>query len=101
MYLLAVVWVERAPEKLCPYKSKHVTFKFAQSSFPLSKSLLSMGQLFHGALLSWEEGQKYADYIRKHGITQFLNIWAKHKDRHHDPFLWGDEVSLSAQTPCF
>lgn len=53
-----------------------------------------MGQLFQGVPLSWEESQKYADYIREHGITQFLNVWKKEKNRQNDPFLWGDEVNL-------
>ncbi|KAF8598893.1 GCS-domain-containing protein [Ceratobasidium sp. AG-I] len=54
-----------------------------------------MGQLFQGAPLSWEESQKYADYIRQHGITQLLNIWKKQKYRQNDPFLWGDEIECT------
>lgn len=51
-----------------------------------------MGLLFLGTPLTWEEGQKYADHIREHGITQFLNIWRKLKDREGDTLLWGDEI---------
>ncbi|KAG8746804.1 hypothetical protein FRC11_012591 [Ceratobasidium sp. 423] len=51
-----------------------------------------MGLLFLGTPLGWEEGQKYADYICEHGVTQLLNIWEKQKNRKDDPFLWGDEV---------
>jgi glutamate--cysteine ligase catalytic subunit len=51
-----------------------------------------MGLLFLGTPLSWEEGKKHADYIREHGITQFLNVWRKLKDREGDTLLWGDEV---------
>ncbi|KAJ1301805.1 hypothetical protein OPQ81_009033 [Rhizoctonia solani] len=51
-----------------------------------------MGLLFHGTTLDWEEGQKYADYIREHGVTQFLNIWRRQKSRKDDPFRWGDEI---------
>ncbi|KAB5590747.1 Glutamate-cysteine ligase catalytic subunit [Ceratobasidium theobromae] len=51
-----------------------------------------MGLLFLGTPLSWEEGQKYADYIREHGVTQFLNIWRRLKDREGDTLLWGDEI---------
>ncbi|CAE6420552.1 unnamed protein product [Rhizoctonia solani] len=51
-----------------------------------------MGLLFLGTSLSWEEGKKHADYIREHGITQFLNVWRKLKDREGDTLLWGDEI---------
>ncbi|CEL60653.1 glutamate--cysteine ligase catalytic subunit [Rhizoctonia solani AG-1 IB] len=51
-----------------------------------------MGLLFLGTPLSWEEGKKHADYIREHGITQFLNVWRKLKDREGDTLLWGDEI---------
>lgn len=44
-----------------------------------------------GTALTWEETKKYADHVRYHGITQFLNIWNGSKDR-RDKFLWGDEV---------
>lgn len=44
-----------------------------------------------GTALTWEETKKYADHVRYHGITQFLNIWNGSKDR-RDQFLWGDEV---------
>ncbi|ELU37711.1 hypothetical protein AG1IA_08263 [Rhizoctonia solani AG-1 IA] len=54
-----------------------------------------MGLLFLGTPLSWEEGKKHADYIREHGITQFLNVWRKLKDREGDTLLWGDEVRSS------
>jgi glutamate--cysteine ligase catalytic subunit len=53
-----------------------------------------MGILYEGTPLGWEEGQKHADYIREHGITQFLNIWNSQKNRRGDKFLWGDEVSF-------
>ncbi|KAG9123479.1 hypothetical protein FRC07_014885 [Ceratobasidium sp. 392] len=51
-----------------------------------------MGKLNEGTPLSWEEGLKHADYIREHGITQFLNLWNRQKDRRDDKFLWGDEL---------
>ncbi|CAE6455092.1 unnamed protein product [Rhizoctonia solani] len=51
-----------------------------------------MGLQCHDIPLNWEESQEYADYIREHGVTQFLNIWEKQKNRDDDPFLWGDEI---------
>ena len=36
--------------------------------------------------------KKYADHVRTHGITQFLHIWDRLKDRSGDELLWGDEV---------
>lgn len=54
-----------------------------------------MGLLFLGTPLTWEEAKKYADHVREHGITQFLNIWDRFKDREGDTLLWGDEVFSS------
>lgn len=54
-----------------------------------------MGLLSSDTSLTWEEIQECADYIREHGITQFLNLWREQKDRESDPLLWGDEVSTS------
>ncbi|CAG8729227.1 5768_t:CDS:2, partial [Dentiscutata heterogama] len=36
--------------------------------------------------------KKYADHIRNHGITQFLSIYNKSKNREKDCLLWGDEI---------
>ncbi|XP_069582888.1 glutamate--cysteine ligase catalytic subunit isoform X1 [Ranitomeya imitator] len=51
-----------------------------------------MGLLSHGSPLSWEETKKYADHVRQHGITQFLHIYHKVKERQKDVLKWGDEV---------
>lgn len=60
-----------------------------------------MGLLSLGTPLPWLEGKKYADHVRSHGITQFLHIWERLKNRQGDELLWGDEVntlSLLEQT---
>lgn len=51
-----------------------------------------MGLLALGTPLEWAEAEKYADHVRKHGITQFLHIWDKLKGRVGDGLLWGDEI---------
>ncbi len=51
-----------------------------------------MGLLFLGTPLAWADTLKYVDHVRNHGITQFLHIWDRLKDRHGDELLWGDEV---------
>ncbi|KAA1471786.1 glutamate-cysteine ligase catalytic subunit [Dentipellis sp. KUC8613] len=51
-----------------------------------------MGLLSLGTPLPWNEAKQYADHVRYHGITQFLNIWDRLKDRTGDELLWGDEV---------
>ena len=51
-----------------------------------------MGLLFLGTPLDWDEAKQYADHVRTHGITQFLHIWDRLKDRCGDELLWGDEV---------
>jgi hypothetical protein len=62
---------------------------FGQSSiFSTGK----MGFLTEGDTLRWEDAKKYVEYIRKHGIEQFLSIWRNTKHRTNDALLWGDEV---------
>ncbi|PFH53757.1 hypothetical protein AMATHDRAFT_78877 [Amanita thiersii Skay4041] len=51
-----------------------------------------MGLLYLGTPLAWEEAKKYADHVRSHGITQFLNTWKKLKDRRGFELQWGDEI---------
>lgn len=52
-----------------------------------------MGLLTEGSPLSWEETKKHADHVRIHGIRQFINLYARLKDRHNDVLKWGDEVN--------
>ncbi|KAB0355090.1 hypothetical protein FD755_022549 [Muntiacus reevesi] len=56
-----------------------------------------MGLLSQGSPLSWEETQRHADHVRRHGILQFLHIYHAVKDRHKDVLKWGDERDLE---PC-
>lgn len=51
-----------------------------------------MGLLTEGSPLSWEETKKLADYVREHGVTQFINLYKRLKDRQGDVLKWGDEV---------
>lgn len=51
-----------------------------------------MGFLTDGNTLEWSEVQKYCDYIRKHGIQQFLTIYRNAKERSHDCLKFGDEI---------
>ncbi|KAK3746668.1 hypothetical protein QZH41_010504, partial [Actinostola sp. cb2023] len=56
---------------------------------------ISMGLLSLGSPLSWPETKKYADHVRKHGITQFLHIYNALKSRQNDVLKWGDEVEYT------
>lgn len=42
--------------------------------------------------MPWSEAKQHANYVREHGIEQFLKIWHRLKDRTGDVLLWGDEV---------
>lgn len=59
-----------------------------------------MGLLSQGSPMSWEETQRHADHVRRHGILQFLHIYHAVKDRHKDVLKWGDEVSARGPRPC-
>ena len=51
-----------------------------------------MGLLTVGTPLTWEESEKKAEEIKKHGIIQFINLYGKLKDRQRDVLKWGDEI---------
>ena len=54
-----------------------------------------MGLLSVGTPLDWKDAEKHADYIKKHGILQFINLYKKLKDRSHDVLKWGDEIEYT------
>ncbi|CAE7188656.1 unnamed protein product [Rhizoctonia solani] len=41
------------------------------------------------------KSRKYADYIREHSVTQFVNLWESQKRRKGDPSRWGDEIEYT------
>lgn len=51
-----------------------------------------MGLLSEGSPLSWEETKALAQHVREHGIEQFINMYARLRDRQGDMLKWGDEV---------
>lgn len=51
-----------------------------------------MGLLSVGEPLTWPETEKVAEYIKEHGIIQFLNLFNKLKNRKSDCLKWGDEI---------
>ncbi|XP_026473928.1 glutamate--cysteine ligase-like [Ctenocephalides felis] len=51
-----------------------------------------MGLLTEGRPLTWEETKSYSNHVREHGITQFINLYKRLRDRQGDVLKWGDEV---------
>lgn len=54
-----------------------------------------MGFLEVGVPLEYKDTKEYhdiLDYVRDHGVAQFLNVWSHVKDRTNDVLLWGDEI---------
>ncbi|MFH4976819.1 hypothetical protein AB6A40_003528 [Gnathostoma spinigerum] len=54
-----------------------------------------MGLLTQGHPLSWEETVPYVDYIKKHGIIQFIELYHRLKNREGDQLRWGDEIEYT------
>jgi glutamate--cysteine ligase catalytic subunit len=52
-----------------------------------------MGLLTEGSPLSWQETKALANHVRKHGVTQFINLYKRLRDRQGDVLKWGDEVT--------
>ena len=51
-----------------------------------------MGLLTEGKPLKWDESKKYIDYVKKHGVEQFINLYKSQSGRCSDDFKWGDEL---------
>lgn len=51
-----------------------------------------MGFLAEGKTLTWEESAPYRQYIKDHGILQFVALYNRLNNRPQDEFKWGDEV---------
>lgn len=51
-----------------------------------------MALLVEGEAMSPEEMKEFLNFIRQHGINQFLNIWKRAKDLQDDELKFGDEV---------
>jgi glutamate--cysteine ligase catalytic subunit len=54
-----------------------------------------MGILTVGTPMKWEDSKKYLQYVRRHGILQFLHTWNRVKDIADDKLRWGDEVECA------
>ena len=53
-----------------------------------------MGFLTDGTALPWEDAKEFLNYVRQHGILQFLSIYHERKDSENDRLLWGDEIEF-------
>ncbi len=53
-----------------------------------------MGLLVSGVPLDWASAQDFLEYVKKHGVQQFLNVLDNFKDRKDDGFLWGTAHTL-------
>ncbi|KII73703.1 Glutamate--cysteine ligase catalytic subunit [Thelohanellus kitauei] len=60
-----------------------------------SRLVIEMGLLSTGTSLTWEEIENWAEFVKEHGIIQFINIYNSLKDRKNDLLKYGDEVSLA------
>jgi len=54
-----------------------------------------MGFLTTGETLAWDDSTPFREYVREHGILQFLAIYYNTKDRTGDCLQFGDEIEYS------
>lgn len=57
-----------------------------------------MGILTVGTPMKWDNSKKHLNYVRRHGILQFLHTWNRVKDISDDKLRWGDEVECAILT---
>ena len=53
-----------------------------------------MGLLVAGTPLKWEDALEWLDFVRQHGIEQFLHKYDRVKDIREDVLKWGDETEV-------
>lgn len=58
-----------------------------------------MGLLTVGKPYNWERAGEHREYVRRHGVLQFLSAYIRVKDIHNDELLWGDEVRRERGRP--
>jgi glutamate--cysteine ligase catalytic subunit len=51
-----------------------------------------MGLLTKGQPLSWAETEEILEYVKQHGLVQFINVYHKLLNRGGDTLKWGDEI---------
>jgi glutamate--cysteine ligase catalytic subunit len=51
-----------------------------------------MGLLTVGKPLNWQDSKPYLNYVRHHGVLQFLQVYKSIKDLRNDVLKWGDEI---------
>lgn len=57
-----------------------------------------MGLLdFDGEPLDWKDIEPHVEYVKHHGIVQFLNNYERLIKRPEDSLKWGDEVCNANQ----
>lgn len=54
-----------------------------------------MGLLTKGSPLSWAETVPFLEYIKEHGIAQFIHLYHRLKSRQGDQLKWGDEIEYT------
>lgn len=57
-----------------------------------TRQVEDMGLLTVGKPHNWERAGEHREYVRRHGVLQFLAAYLRVKDIHNDELLWGDEV---------
>jgi glutamate--cysteine ligase catalytic subunit len=51
-----------------------------------------MGLLTVGKPMRWDKSKPHLNYVREHGVLQFLNVWHAVKDVKNVVLRWGDEI---------
>ena len=51
-----------------------------------------MGLLVVGKPIKWSKSLEHLEYVRKHGVLQFINLYNATIKKTNDVLLWGDEI---------
>ena len=61
----------------------------------IGRNVRGLAMLVEGRPLEWEESIEHLEYVRKHGIHQFVNTWNRVKSLSNEKLLWGEETEMS------
>ena len=78
-------------------RNRNMMLRFlrSKSRSVVGKNVRGLAMLVEGRPLEWEESIEHLEYVRKHGIHQFVNTWNRVKSLSNEKLLWGEETEMS------
>ena len=73
----------------------YLSFLPLWQAFFEAQTLSAMGLLKVGTPLHWKDSLEHCNYVREHGILQFIATYRRLKHLENDRLFYGDEIEYS------